>query len=599
VNFLTDNTTTKQWTKGTIVNSHGNGRGIRARTIILAVVGVIVLGILWFAIGYYFDAGSRLWRWLTESVWGRGLFPGGWNLFKASAWFYLLVGIAAAIYSFTKKPVSENGEYDYRSGTYEQTTHGSKTRFVVSAVLSGLIIVGSFTLMVTNRDDRSDSYASSTTFVVPDASDLGTNLELLDNRSVKEGEYSQAWEPRVASASGADTVITRSSESDSGSKLLSDTLTYTYGDTPGWTAIRDGKKTRPLYGVAFWPGEGDVETCRFTGESAMSKAFHGKLGNNLLDEIAGFNNSLFFEEEDMWGYCDPAGDPEKFEDDRPVIVIPVKTWDGYGNRATWYSAGVIEITGSSSGKAAIKHVTDVKPGQYPGPVYPVSLAANQRQETQWMAGKWNKWFKNFGYENTDVESQAGNTSEFMLKSKSDGHLYWVTPLRARGSDSQLVVAYSMIRADQASLDTVNPISIYVLNGGDPRVVNLDDLEARTRQAISDTNPGFFSAKGKLVEFLPLDDENWQVYAELGGRVVYRIKVPTDSRIRPVVTELEGIDETPVIETPEETVNPETPSQGEEGTSACAANLSRLSDKELAECLSDIAKELGERQSSSK
>ena len=114
-------------------------------------------------------------------------------------------------------------------------------------------------------------------------------------------------------------------------------------------------------------------------------------------------------------------------------------------------------------------------------------------------------------------------------------------------------------------------------------------QARVRQAISDDNPGFFAAKGKLVEFLPLDDKSWQVYAELGGRVVYRITVPADSRIRPEVTSLDGIDETPAEG------DDSSPSQGEQGASSCAADLSKLSDKDLASCLSDIAGELESRQ----
>ena len=546
-----------------------------------ALAVLVVLGLLfWGIVGYWLDADARFWRWLTETFWGRGLFPGGWNLFGASAWTYLIVGIIAGVVAyFSWEKIGYTHSYWGRDLPPKKS--GNKTVAYIAAVLSGLLIVSSVVIWFAGVDDRSQSYAENTKFVVTDKDNLGTNLQRLDGRYIEEGEYSQAWEPRVASATGAKTVMKRTSSSDSGNQLLLDTLTYTYGENPGWTAIRDGKKKQPLYGVAFWAGQGNVTTCRFTGEYNMSKALHGKMGNSLLDEIAAYNKSLFFDEQDMWGYCDG---------DQPVLVIPVKTWDGYGHRATWYSAGVLKVTGSSSGKAQIEHVAEVKPGQFPGPVYPVSLAADQREETQWMAGKWNKWFRDFGYETTDVESQAGNTSEFLLKSKSDSHLYWVTPLTARGSDSQLVTAYSLIRADEAKEGTFNGMRIYVLSSDDPRVVNLDDLEARVRQAISDENPGFFSAKGKLVEFLPLDDKNWQVYAELGGRVVYRITVPADSRIRPVVTSLDGIDETPV-----EDDEPESPSQGEPGASDCATDLSKLSDVQLASCLSDIAAELEARQ----
>ncbi len=559
--------------------------------IVGAIAILLVVGLLfWGIVGYWQDADDRFWQWLTESFWGRGLFPNGWNLFGMSPWAYLLIGISAGVVAFFKWERTGYSSSHWGRDLAPMKTGNSVVAYV-AAGLSALLIVSSVVIWFASLDDRSQSYESDTRFVVADQDQLNTNLQRLDSQFIDEGTYSQAWEPRAASATGAKTVMKRTSSSDSGNQLLLDTMTYTYGTTPGWTAIRDGKKKQPLYGVAFWPGQGNVSTCRFTGDYNLTKSLHGKMGNNLLDEIAAYNKSLFFDEQDMWGYCKPAGDPNKVDDDQPVLVIPVKTWDGYGHRTTWYSGGVLTITGSSSGKAQIQHIDNVTPNQFPGPVYSISLAANQRQETQWMAGKWNKWFRDFGYATTDVESQAGNTSEFLLKSKSDGRLYWVTPLTARGSDSQLVTAYSLIRADKATSGKFNGLRIYVLASDDPRIVNLDDLEARTRQAISEEDSGFFAAKGKLVEFLPLDDKNWQVYAELGGRVVYRITVPADSRIRPKVTSLDGIDETPV----EEDTDPVSPNQGGVTGSACVAELNKLSDAQLATCLTDIASELQRRQ----
>jgi hypothetical protein len=541
---------------------------------ILAVIGLL----LWGIIGWYADAGSRFWQWLTESFWGRGLFPNGWNIFGASDWAYLLGGLLVAGAALVFWPRHIPGGYDYDSGRFNEPMDvGSRTAAYVSIALAVLLVFSSVAVWFAGLNDVSERYASDTRFVVTDTDNLTTSLQRLDGRYIEEGVYSQDWEARVASATGAKTVMSRSSSSDSGNTLLLDTLTYTYGSQPGWTAIRDGKKKQPLYGVAFWPGEGNVTTCRFTGEYAINKALHGNMGNSLLDEIAAFDKSLFFDEQDMWGYCDG---------DKPVLVIPVKTWDGTGHRAVWYSGGVLVITGSSSGEAQIEHITDITPGQFPGPVYPISLAVTQREETAMMAGRYNKWFRDFGYETTGVQSQAGNSSEFLLKSKSDGHLYWVTPLTARSSDSQLVTAYSLIRADEAHNGTFNGLRIYVLANDDPRVVNLEDLEARTRQAISEADPGFFAAQGTLVEFLPLDDENWQVYAELGGRVVYRITVPADARVRPQVTRLDGFEEAPV--------SPSSTPSSQDGSN-CAADLSALSNDQLASCLADIAEELKRRQ----
>ena len=286
-----------------------------------ALVVLVVVGLLfWGIVGYWLDASSRFWQWLTETFWGRGLFPGGWNLFGASAWMYLIVGIIAGVVAyFSWEKIGYTHSYWGRDLPPKKS--GNKTVAYIAAVLSGLLIVSSVVIWFAGVDDRSQSYAENTKFVVTDKDNLGTNLQRLDGRYIEEGEYSQAWEPRVASATGAKTVMKRTSSSDSGNELLLDTLTYTYGENPGWTAIRDGKKKQPLYGVAFWEGQGNVTTCRFTGEYNMSKALHGKMGNSLLDEIATYNKSLFFDEQDMWGYCDG---------DRPVLCRPPVMRDDEG-----------------------------------------------------------------------------------------------------------------------------------------------------------------------------------------------------------------------------------------------------------------------------
>ncbi len=537
-------------------------RYVAITLVVLALIG----GIFWGVIGYWLDVDARAWKWLTESFWGRGLWPNGWNVFGATPTTYLLVGLALGVVYLLRE--------------------AEKSTDYIIAGMAVLLMLGSVPLWFVSRDDVSQAYAANVQFVVSDPANLPTSLLRVDGQFIEQGTFSQSWESRVASATGAKTVISRSSESDSGTTLLIDTLSYTYGDTPGWTAIRDGRKQQPLYGVAFWPGQGGVETCRFEGDYAINKAFHGRMGKSLLDDLASFNKQLFFEEADMWGFCQSAGDPATITDDQPIIVIPVKSWQGTGNRSAWYSAGILVVTGSPSGDAVIAHIHDVESGQYPGPVYPVSLAAEQREEAQFMAGKWNKWFRDFGFETTNATSQAGNASEFLLRSTVDGRLYWVTPLTARSSDSQIVSAYSMIAADESTLDEINDLRIYVLPVDDSRLVNLDDLEARVRQAISVEDPGFYGAGGSLVEFLPLDDSSWQVYAELSGRVVYRITVPADSRIRPVVTSLEGIDEAAVQD-----ARPGTSSQDDSTESTCAADPGALTTTELINCAATLAEDL--------
>lgn len=252
-------------------------------------------------------------------------------------------------------------------------------------------------------------------------------------------------------------------------------------------------------------------------------------------------------------------------------------------RTTLRPAGVLVVKGSPSGMPSITHQQVVAAGQYPGPVYPLSLAAAQRGTIQWASGRANKNRLNFGYEPSAVQTQLDNASEYLLRSEIDGRLYWVTPLKPRTSDSQRLLAYSLTPADAVQSGSLNQQRVYVFDGSDPRVVNLDDMLARISEVIRNENPGFFGGEnpGRIAEFLPLDAKTWQAFAELGGRVVSVIEVPVDARVHPTVTSLE--------ETGSTAGQPDTPAD-----STCI-RPNELSELELAKCIGQFAGELEQRQ----
>lgn len=282
----------------------------------------------------------------------------------------------------------------------------------------------------------------------------------------------------------------------------------------------------------------------------------------------------------MWGYCDG---------DEPIIVIPGVTMTGYGMRTVDKAAGVVTVRGSKSGQPVIDHLANVKPGQLPGPVYPQSLVNNQRDSLDWAAGYWATINEHFGFETTNVASQAGNSSNYLLKSEADGRLYWVTPLRPQSTDSQTLIAYSVTPADEITTGVLNPQTVYVLNENDPRVVNLDDLQARVTSSVSEANPGFFTSDnpGRIVEFLPVSDAQWQAFAEVNGRVKYRIDIDVNARINPKVFDIDS-----GMETGSST--PATPSTPSGGGVSCDAPSS-LTDAQLADCLVSLSRELSQRQ----
>jgi hypothetical protein len=189
-----------------------------------------------------------------------------------------------------------------------------------------------------------------------------------------------------------------------------------------------------------------------------------------------------------------------------------------------------------------------------------------------IAGILDSWSRNFGYDAADsVSSQTGNPSEYLLRDKKTNRLYWVTPMKPRGSDNEVLVAYSVTPADQATTGSLNQQNIYVLPDGDPRAISISSLEASTRNALQEAEPGFLPAGGKLAEFLPLNDTTWQVYAEINGRVAYRIIVPIDASVKPTVTSLNQ-------NNPPTSTNPGSGSSGsttQSAASACVPDLSTL------------------------
>jgi hypothetical protein len=547
------------------------------RPAIQAVVALTVIAGIWTVVfGFYRDATARQWQWLTRGFIQRGFMPDWLDVTQWTGWAYLVCAIAIGLVAYA---------FGDRKKWILYTTTG----------VAILLFITSVVTFARGINDHSGSYAGSTTFMVADTDEMPDSLKrLADEATLKsekcdmlankdmpgciaEESMDYNWEARSSSLVGATQRIKRASTGNNRTELLTDTLTYVYGDDGegSWTAIRDGKSRQPIYGILSYDGKTDPTICKFEGEYALDKAFGGRWGHNLADEIADKFPDLFYENSDRYGYCD---------DDKPVIVIPVRQYVAYNHRTAYRAAGVLVITGSPTSDAIIQHVTTVEPGDFPGPVYPASLAKEQRESMGMIAGILNSMVYSFGYETVEEESQDGNVSEYLLRDSNDGRIYWVTPLKQREGDNQRIVAYSVIPADNATAGSLNELKVFVLNDNDPRVASISDMETSVRQKLSEQYPGFYSAKGYLAEFLPLDDKTWQVYAEINGRVVFRVIVPVDTDISPTVYEIESVGDKDTDE-------------GPTTKSACVEDLKSLDNAELTLCLNDVADEFSLRQAS--
>ncbi len=208
----------------------------------------------------------------------------------------------------------------------------------------------------------------------------------------------------------------------------------------------------------------------------------------------------------------------------------------------------------------------------------------QLAQASWAAGRGSMNNGGFGFEPTSSAAQAGNVADYLLRSKANGRLEWVTPLTLRNSSSQLFVAYAVSPADSVSDGKLNPLSIYILSPGDPRQINVDNMEAEARNWLAQQQPGFISSGGQLSEFTPVGGNMWRAYGELNGRVVYLLDIDATGSVSPVLTTVPGI-------------GGPGDAAGAPGasTAVCGKPLSSLSTSQLALCLREFADQLATRE----
>jgi hypothetical protein len=395
---------------------------------------------------------------------------------------------------------------------------------------------------------------------------------------IKQGTLATTgWDARLSSANGAAFALSRSSGDMQNVSLNTSTVTYLnawHGHPARWSGVMDGKGiSQGMGGVAEWNGS-KVTTCDFSGRYDIGRSFGGSNMADMSDLLAQEYPSLRWTITDVWGYCDGS---------EPVVVIPVTRMIRFMNRTVNTAAGIILVRGDY-GKTRLVYQPAVRGGELPGPVYPKSLVDTQLTEASWAAGRGSMNNGGFGYEPATSAAQAGNVSDYLLRDTATGRLEWVTPLTLRNSSSELFVAYAISAADTVTNGSLNQLSIYVLAPGDPRQINVDNMEAEARNWLAQEQPGFISSGGRLLEFTPVDGDMWRAYGELNGRVVYLLDIDATGKVAPTLTSVSSLG---------------GPADGPVGsapvTAVCGRPLSTLTTSQLAFCLREFADQLSQRE----
>ncbi|MDO4784214.1 MAG: hypothetical protein Q3997_03910 [Propionibacteriaceae bacterium] len=235
--------------------------------------------------------------------------------------------------------------------------------------------------------------------------------------------------------------------------------------------------------------------------------------NDLSRAISFQRPWSLWQKSDSYGYCDG---------ETPVVVVPLTTLDGFWPVVTQRPDGVAIY---ARGEVTV-YPADAVPAELPGPTYPRSLAATQRESSVAAEGFWDYWFSRAGYDTAgeqESDPNADNAADFTLLN-SKGEPRFVTPLTPVGS-SESLVALAQVDARQNGPER-NPVELY--RYPQPRPA-LSTTENRIRSDFSDL-PGWASGM-RVMEITPAADDTYVASIGQNQVVTYRVLVTADGSLQ--------------------------------------------------------------------
>ncbi|HEY0699108.1 MAG TPA: sulfite exporter TauE/SafE family protein [Micromonospora sp.] len=211
----------------------------------------------------------------------------------------------------------------------------------------------------------------------------------------------------------------------------------------GWLA---GYEVGLVQEVPLGGNSRQQQRCRFD-VSAANARIGGWFTHNLGRKIANERRGVRFEADDAYVYC---------QGETPIVVVPLKRQTGF-LVVTERPAGVALYDGHT-GKVTVTDDTT----KVPGPSYPISLAARQREGTAAVGSFADWWFERSGWDASEDGANEGNESEFSLRHRDDsGRSAYVTPLTPQGEASS-VVAVSTVPTRHTG-GGLAPLTVHRLN----------------------------------------------------------------------------------------------------------------------------------------
>ncbi|GAA3382959.1 hypothetical protein [Cryptosporangium minutisporangium] len=319
-------------------------------------------------------------------------------------------------------------------------------------------------------------------------------------------------------------------------------------------------------------GRGDGTTCTFDrGRAARRDG--GWWTHNLARALHSERRNVRYDSDDLYSYCDG---------DRPVVVIPLKRQVGW-LVVTERPAGVALYDGRT-GELEFRDSSD----GLPGPAYPLSLAAEQREALQASGGYWDYRGGRSGWVASEDDTNSGNNTEFVLPTTAAGNRpSYVTMLTGRG-DATAIAALAVVDGRVRS-GRLAPITVHRTK---PSWVSPDAISSRIKADYQDL-PNWQNQK--IMEIAPTNGGQWVATIGNGQNVLYRVRGTGDLR---------GENPTCLIRADGTTIRCGTLADqdgrgvgteyGSSGTPGAPADLGKLTDKELADLQRRVADEVAKR-----
>lgn len=217
--------------------------------------------------------------------------------------------------------------------------------------------------------------------------------------------------PHLGDVTGEISDITYLPDSDKFATLV---------ERRGWLA---GYEVGLVQDIPLGGNSRNQQRCAFDVGVADAR-IGGWFDHNLGRKISAEKRWVRFEADDAYVTC---------SGDAPIVVVPLK-----------HQTGILVVTERPAGLALYdgrtgKLTITTDTTAVPGPSYPLSIAARQREATAAVGSFTDWWFERSGWDASEDGANAGNESEFTLQYRDgSGSSAYVTPLTPQGEASSVV-----------------------------------------------------------------------------------------------------------------------------------------------------------------